>query len=473
MFKYLFFDDQKLYKRENLNRHYGIPEIIDTSVFYDGFSSTDVRSPYVFKCDDGKYRMIYDGNLENGGGNLCLMAKSEDGIHFTPENTRDALEIENREADNEVFKISGEIAEMIEDKYNSPEERYKLLMFEFGKDHTLNGIVLASPDLLHWKRVEGEDWSGGAEPITGIFYNEKRQCFTILRRPDWGTRRVGYVETKDWRTYTPYELCLQVDSLDEPLSELYGMTAMKYGDYYIGFPNIYSCFDKGNFSKVKGGIIESQLAYSINGRHWQRSLRTPFLSGMNKEIEEVFGYKNPLCWPSSFRVDDDGSIIIYASLSGKEHGPAFSEPGKGRICAYKLRKDGFIVLSTENAEKDSIISTRENIWQSGELQINISCENATMAVYESLGDDVLGTAHNLEGYTHNDCIAFSGDSTKWIPQFKGGKTLNELSGKTLIFEIKFKNGSLYSLEGDCTPVMNLEGTRYREYNTLPEIKSYF
>jgi len=71
------------------------------------------------------------------------------------------------------------------------------------------------------------------------------------------------------------------------------------------------------------------------------------------------------------------------------------------------------------------------------------------------------------------CIAFSGNSYDWIPQFKTGKTLNELSGKTLIFEIKFKNGSLYSLEGDCIPVMNLEGTRYREYNTLPTNKNYF
>jgi len=473
MFSYLFFDDQKLYRRENLKRIYGMPEIIDTSVYNDGFSSTDFRTPYVFKCDDGKYRMVYEGNLINGEGHLCLIAKSEDGIHFKPESTCNILNIENRKSDNELFKIYGEIAEMIEDLHCAPEERYKLLMFEFGNSHTLRGVVLVSPDLFNWKRIEGEDWNGGAEPITGVFYNEKRQCFTILRRPDWGTRRVGYVETKDWRTYTPYELCLQVDSLDEPLSELYGMPAMKYGNYYIGFPLVYSGFNQGNFSKTEGGKIEPQLAYSFDGHHWQRSLRTPFLSGMNKETEKVFGYKNFLCWTSCFRVDDNGDIIIYASLSGEEHGPAFRKPGKGRICAYKLRKDGFICLSTDDFGKESIISTRENIWQSGELHINISCENATIAVYESLGDDVLGTAHNLEGYSHDDCIAFSGNSYDWIPQFKTGKTLNELSGKTLIFEIKFKNGSLYSLEGDCIPVMNLEGTRYREYNTLPTNKNYF
>ena len=467
MYKYLFFDDQKLYRRENLKRCYGKPEIIESSIYHDGISSTDVRSPYVFKCDNGKFRMIYEGWLDGGKTHLCLTAVSEDGIHFTPDSTCGILDVENRRMDNQIFQINGELAQIIEDLHNSPEERYKLLMFEFGSNYNLHGVILTSSDLIHWKRIECEDWTGGAEPITGVFYNEQRECFTILRRPDWGTRRIGYIETKDWRTFTPYELCLQVDSLDEPLDELYGMPAIKYSNYYIGFPVIYRDFNMGNFSKVEGGTIESQLAYSIDGHHWQRSLRTPFLSGMDEETERIFGYKNYLCWYGCLRTDDKGDIIIYASMSGREHGPAFRELGMGRMCAYRLREDGFIYLSTENADKESVISTRENIWYSGELHINISCENATVAVYESSGEDVLGTGRAIEGYSHSDCIAFSGDNRDWTPEFRSGKTLDELKGKTLIFEIKFENGSIYSINGDCRPIMNLEGVRFRTYGILP------
>ena len=56
-----------------------------------------------------------------------------------------------------------------------------------------------------------------------------------------------------------------MDSPHEPVDELYGMPAIKYGNYYIGFPMIYRDFNMGNFSKVEGRTIESQLAYSING----------------------------------------------------------------------------------------------------------------------------------------------------------------------------------------------------------------
>lgn len=411
--------------------------------------------------------MIYEGSVKPDGEHICQIAISDDGIHFSPESTCGILDIKDRKADNQLLKLHGEIAQIVEDLHNSPEERYKMLMFEFGGNYTLYGVILTSPDLINWKRIECDDWSGGAEPITGVFYNEQRKCFTIIRRPDWGTRRIGYVDTKDWRKFTPYELCLQADSLDEPLDELYGMPTVEYDNYYIGFPMIYRNFNQGNITKFDGGTIESQLAYSGDGHHWLRSLRTPFLSGMDDETERIFGYKNPLCWFGCHRIDDNGDIIIHASVSGKEHGPAFREHGMGKICAYKLRRDGFICLTTENTNKESVVSTRENIWNSGELHINISCDNATMAIYESTGDDVFGTGKPIENYGHEDCIAFSGDSTDWTPQFKNGKTLDELKGKTLIFEIKFKNGSIFSIYGDCIPIMNLEGVRFRNYGTLP------
>ena len=89
--------------------------------------------------------------------------------------------------------------------------------------------------------------------------------------------------------------------------------------------------------------------------------------------------------------------------------------GKPNLIGSSVYYDGFIRLTTDNPETPSIISTRENIWSSGELHINISCLNATVAVFESIGDDALGTAHKLEGYSHKACFAFSGDCTNWVP----------------------------------------------------------
>ena len=466
MYKYLFFDDQKLFNREKLERAYGTPELIADSIFHDGISSTSLRTPFVFKCDDGRYRMIYQGKIKEGTDH-CFIAVSDDGIHFVPEDVTDRSELADRVASHELFKIpSGEIAEVIEDNYNDASERYKMLLCEVdGENFAIHGVLLTSPDLIRWTKVEGVEWNGGAEPITGIVYNKKRECFTILLRPDWGVRRVGYVETKDWRTYTKYEMCLQADSLDQPLDELYGMPAMEYYGHYIGFPIIYRGFKGVNNAKFFGGTIESELAYSWDARHWQRSLRTPFISGMTEESEKAFGYKNYLLWASCFRIDDNGDVLIYSSVSGLEHGTAFSTPDMGRIAIWRVKKDRFISLNSGTDE--GLLCTRENVWHSGEAHINLKAEKATVAVYMSSGNDNLGISKLVDGYSHEDCIAFSGDSTDWVPVFRSGKTLDDLKGNTVAIEIKVTNGSLYSITADCKPAMNLEGARYRKFGTKP------
>ena len=73
----------------------------------------------------------------------------------------------------------------------------------------------------------------------------------------------------------------------------------------------------------------------------------------------------------------------------------------------------------------------------------------------------------VEGYSHEDCIPFSGDSTDWVPQFKNGRTLQDLAGRTLVLELKLNDGCVYSICGDFVPCMNLEGARYRMRGIIP------
>ena len=155
-----------------------------------------------------------------------------------------------------------------------------------------------------------------------------------------------------------------------------------------------------------------------------------------------------------------------------EHGPAFQNPGSGKILVYKLRSDGFIAFETEDKTKPSFVTTREKIWHGGELTINIKAQNATVAVYDScesedMGGNVLGMAVPLEGYGHEDCIPFGGDSIDWTVCYKNGRTLDELKNKTLVFEVKFTDGSLYSISGDFTDVFNTQAARFRKFGILP------
>ena len=117
---------------------------------------------------------------------------------------------------------SAEVAFVYEDTHTEiAEERYKLLLsyVQPGEVRVIDDIY-TSADLIYWKKLEGVSWADGAEPLASIFYNEDVGTHTLIERSFWGIRCAGYKETKDFRTFTEFRHCLNVDSLDEDSSSL-------------------------------------------------------------------------------------------------------------------------------------------------------------------------------------------------------------------------------------------------------------
>lgn len=472
MKKQLFFDDHLLFGRDNVVRRYGKPEKIAT--YNDGICSTDYATGQAFRLPDGRWRLLYFSLNEAYEGKKLFAAISDDGVHFRPEPLWEDPAAEGKQFAHEVMSLfDWEVASIFEDPHCTvPGETYKMLMSEFsGEKMACIDTIYVSPDLIRWTKREGL-WGEGTEPLAGVFYNEQRQVYTVVHRPFWGIRRAGYRETTDWVHYTDYQVCLNVDAMDEPLSEIYGMYPFAYEGMYIGLPHLYRGLHSERNAKYKNGYIDTQLAYSYDGRYWQRSLREPFITGLNPAEDEE---RYPMTWVTCLRQAEDGSIRFYASASMHEHGNAAfhgSAGMSGNIFVYQLRQDGFVELTTEDPALPSVVTTREKVWHGGELHLNLASEQATVAVYtsnesENVGGNVLGIAAPVEGYSHEDCVPFSGDSTDWVPTFKNGKTLNDLVGSVLVFELKFQNGTLYSLAGDYTDVFNTDGARYRKFGILP------
>lgn len=461
MKKQLFFDDFYLFGRDNVQRVYGRIERI--AEYSDGVCSTDFCTANVFLLDDGRYRMLYFGHGIGFEGRKLFSAISDDGVHFVPEDLPPSGE---REFSHEIMTLpsGGEVACIFEDKRGT--ERYKLLMAEF--DHQLlyvNDTLYVSDDLLSWRKKEGVCWGDGTEPLASAYYNEHKGRYDILQRPFWGIRTVGCKSTTDWQTFTPYRYVLGVDSKDEALCEIYGMHAFAYGGMYVGAAHLYRGLVSEYGAKYKNGRIDCELAYSYDGDYWRRSLGEPFLSG---------GEECPMVWLSSM-VHRDGEILLYGSASELVHGPAFHNPGRGRLFVYRLREDDFISLRSIDETTPARVITREKIWHGGELHLNIKASNVTVGVYETnesemVAGNALGIAKPLTGYSHEDCIPFSGDSLSHVPQYKNQNTLSSLAGRTLVFEVRYTNGALYSLSGDYTDVFNTEGVRYRKFGEMLQKK---
>ena len=468
MQKLLFFDDNNLFVRENVTRKYGHPQRIST--YFDGVCSTDWGSGWTFCMEDGSYRMLYFGESDAFAGKKLFCAVSRDGVNFEPE----ALFPDKTYA-HEIMTLEGgsEVASIYEDTHASdPDARYKMLMSEYdGRGLSLTDALYTSPDLVRWTRVEGVLWGDGTEPMACVFYNEKKGVHTICERSFWGIRHAGYKETTDFEAFTEFQQCLNVDALDEPLSEIYGLPCVYHcGGTYVGLVHLYRGLHSERNAKFFGGTIDAQLVYSYDGRYWRRSLREPFMTGTSDQ-NGTDGY--PLLWTMCAREDMDGSLLFYSSASGYEHGPSFRQHGTGRVFVYRLRRDGFIALASERAGEPSLVALRELAWHGGEVHVNLKAKRATVEVHcsnesQNVGGNVLGISYPLEGYSHEDCEPFEGDSTDWVPRWRDGKTLSDLTGKTLVLEIRFEDGELYSVEGDFTLLFNTTAARFRKYGVLPK-----
>lgn len=469
--KQFFFDDEKIFGRDNVVRRYGKAEWAPEAIYSDGITSTDLCSCFAFKCADGNYRLLYMGRILANGAHGLFIAVSPDGINFKPENIRASLPADGEMPEHQIMKIDSgeEIMKIFEDIYAPAQERYKMLMTR-GVDGELRqeDILFTSPNLLHWTLQEGVCWGCGSEPVGGAFYNQRRNCYTVITRPDWGLRRAGYIETPDWKTFSEFSPCMQVDSLDEPLCEIYGMPAYSYEGIYIGFPHFYRDLESSYQAKFSGGGMEVQLAYSYDGRYWLRTSRETFLGGRSNFFRNE-GREMAMFWLPGMSRAENGDILLYALGSPAEHGYCFHCADAGRIFVYRLRQDGFVGLATSSSEQPGRVITREKIWQGGELSVNLCANHATVAVLDSTyaGDNALAIARPLEGYGHEDCIAFHGDNTDWIPEYTSGKSLNNLAGHTLVFEVLFSDGTLYSIEGNFVHASNTQAARYRKFGILP------
>ncbi len=450
----LFFDDTRLYNREGMTRKYGEPQVISKWEFPS--EEYAVQWPNgLWQTDDGIYHLILLLQAE-GARFLPLAYYSHDGENWLPDNRAEGSTIKNIKYPNQCFDgDSGiEAAYFVYDKHDIPERRYKIIANKCDLDaRWCEDIMYCSADGFNWNLMRGATWNcRGAEPGVSSFYNELLHTNIVICRPTWGDRRICVVKTDNFQSFTYPELALMPDSEDGALVEHYGMLADSYKNYFIGFLWLYNCIHT-NQNKFWEGKVDCQLTYSVNGTHWQRSLRTPFIGN-----GEAGSYNAGMVYPSKLMQMPDGSIRIYGGAFTGEHGHFYSQ---GTFVTYKLREDGFIKLCADSG--GGKVFTKPLILR-GSFDINVN-GRATCAVYDSSG------AKPLAGFTHEDCVPFSGDDTHHTPVWKNAD-ISALKDKCVCIEIRLEGGELYAINGDFRPITVHEAVRYNRFGTLLDSKGF-
>lgn len=449
-------------KREIFVDHYLIDKLDGTSlqlhhpvdqgpVFYFDKPWEGSGSGYVTIIKDGElYRMYYRG-LEGKKDESDTLrtaqtcyAWSKDGIHWE----RPDLGLVNYEGKtgNNILFAEKELAHNFSPFLDTnpdalPEQRYKA----FSGPETVGLIALASPDGIHWKKIQEEPvYTDGVFDSQNIaFWSESEKCYVCYFRT-WtegvfkGFRSVSRTTSPDFIHWTEKQA---MSFGDTPLEHLYTNQTCPY----FRAPHIYLAIgarfapnrriineEQADELKVgytqRKGMSDAYFMSSRGGNQYDRTFMESFIrpgTGLNNWVAR--------CNYPALNVVQTGpeEMSIYVKQDNAQ--PTL------HLRRYTLRLDGFTSINaTFNGGE---VLTKPFIFSGNALEINYS----TSAVGEIRFEIQDEAGKPVEGFEMEKSKVMIGNEIAGLVLWEGNKSLVTLNGQTVLLRIFMKDADLYSL----------------------------
>ncbi len=462
----LFVDDF-LIAETDLRRDFKKPVIEDHPIFYpqtalemnDGYCTC--ACPFndgIFYDDEAKkYKMWYQAGWFDAVG----YAESNDGIHW-----KRLSEINpDRKSDRVLQYVPGRMrdgaAVWIDYYAENPDERYKMLVFfrEYDFDvkyyHRKPKNVQPTEKAILYKSVDGINWvevgtPGSCGDNTTFFYNPftRKWVFSIrtFSKLDSRIRVRSYYETDDFfhgSQWKPEDVRFwaRTDIKDTPdpnlgyLPQLYNLDATPYESLMLGVFSVFMGPPNGVCAITKHPkIIDLKLAFSRDGFHWDRPTHENFISSSRNLGTWNYGYMhaaNGICV-----VIGDEIHFYFSCFSGQSPNFGSHKYSGGNLGMARLRRDGFASMSDDG--KGGYLTTEVLEYNGKYLFVNADCSQGKI-----LAEILDQNGNVLPGYSREDCIPVTTDSTKVQVKWKN-KTVSELNCRNIRLRFILKNAELYS-----------------------------
>ena len=305
-----------------------------------------------------------------------------------------------------------------------------------------DGSVLAlyvSEDGIHWGDPAGH--TGFLRDRSTFFWNPFRQVWVFSAKWYEGGglgRYRRYHENPDFLAAATWEqdepvFWVGADRLDPPREdlktpcELYNLDAVAYESLIIGLFTIW----RGQ-PEDRAKPNELCIGYTRDGFHWHRPSHKPFIP-----VSETYGDWN---WGNVQSAGGCCLIVddtLYFYVSGRKG--VQGSPSSG-VCATglaTLRRDGFVSMDAGDAE--GMLLTRPVRFSGKHLFVNADVDGGKLCVEVC---DKSGAPQ--PGYTKDDCVPMTADSTCAAIAWKSGSDLSAFAGKPVRFRFHLKQGSLYA-----------------------------
>ena len=274
----LFLDDTWIAESARLERVWSTAEIMPEPVLrpeapWEGAQIIMFGS--VFRLSNG-WRMYYLTYNRPEPSRYCL-ATSDDGLHWERPNLG-LVEFRGSRKNNILWEPAtgeGNDGPTICHDPDDAAAPFKMMYYGFGGHRMRGEYVAFSKDGIEWRHREQPVMTNTGDRTNLMASRDHRGRYVAyLRHRDMMkthlARTVWRSESSDFLRWSDPELILQPDLLDDPNTELYGLTAFRYGGLYMGM--LERWYDNPD-------VIEVQLAWSHDGLQWHRpSNRRAFIA---------------------------------------------------------------------------------------------------------------------------------------------------------------------------------------------------
>ena len=470
-----FFDDWLIESMEGaaLRLHHPVPREVALE-FNRPWEGTTHGYPSVFQ-DGDTYRLYYRGSNWDTEARLwshvvACLAESTDGISWERPDLG-LFEFEGSRRNNIILAPPASLDEgrPLDDffvfKDENPEapdsQRYKGICDVNWKAWGGGIMGFASPDGLHWKRVQerpviiddkqydgpqgpafwdshrGEyraylrAWAAGDGEEVPQLKHIPEDLYVQLEQPEadrFQWRTVRYATSKDFIHWTRPAL-VQFDvplSMDEQLYTNGVHPYFRAPHIYIGLPKRFAPF-RHKILEQNPGVSDGGFMTSRDGVHWKLWREAFIRPGLDQK-----NWVNRNNLPAFGILETGpGEISVY-----------WGEHNKDKTCRFRrgtIRTDGFVSVNAGYGGGELV--TRPLTFEGRELVINYST-SAFGSVRVELQDEA-GSA--LDGYALNQSPVLYGDAIEHTVSWESGPDVSALAGRPVRLRFALTDADLYSI----------------------------
>ncbi len=399
---------------------------------------------YVSVVQDGKIVRLYyrgsAGGSDHSADQVTCVAESTDGIHFTRPKLG-LIEAGGTKDNNVVWRgiESHNFAVTLDaNPAAKPGERFKALagLKEPGKNWqegaTPGGLfAFGSADGLRWHKLQPEPvmTNGAFDSQNLAFWDARRGSYVCYSRIFTTVRAIQSTTSADFLHWSEGQP--NIYKADVPVEHFYTSATMACP----GSPHLMLAFPKRFMSARKKipehktpGVSDAVFMTSRDGVHWDR----PFLDAWVRPGPDPKNWTDRNCmtaWGIVETAPDEWSLYV------SEH----YRSADNRLRRVTVRKQGFASMHAD--AKGGEFTTLPLRFSGDKLLLNYAT-SAAGSVQIEIQDE---TGSPIPGYTLADMPLLYGDELEAAAQWKSGKDLHALAGKTIRLRVAMRDADLYAL----------------------------